>query len=73
MVKRIEVNGKEICDQAKINDEIRIFFEKAFKYHKGKSFTDLSNIMNSIDLPCLTNEQKYFCETKLKKKNYVML
>ena len=80
MVKKLEVNGKEICDQAKINDEIKIFFEKAFKYCKGKSFTNLSNIMNSIDLPCLTNimnsidlpcltnEQKGFCESELREK-----
>ena len=31
----LEVNGKEIWDQAKINDEIKIFFEEAFKRHKG--------------------------------------
>ena len=68
MVRKLEVNGKEICDQAKINDEIKIFFEKAFKYHKGKSFTNLSNILNSIDLPCLTNEQKDFCEIELGEK-----
>ena len=68
LVKKLEVNGKEICDQAKINDEIKIFFEKAFKYHKGKSFTNLSNILNSIDLPCLTNEQKDFCEIELGEK-----
>ena len=46
----------------KRNDEIKIFFEEAFKCHKGKSFTNLSNILNSIDLPCLTNKQKDFCE-----------
>ena len=62
MVRKLEVNGKEICDQKKTNDEIKIFFEKAFKCHKGKSFTNLSNILNSIDLPCLTNKQKDFCE-----------
>ena len=68
MVKKLEVSGKEICDQAKINYEIKIFFEKAFKYQKGKSFTNLSNILNSIDLPCLTNEQKEFCEIELGEK-----
>ena len=26
LVRKIEANGKEICDQAKINDEIKIFF-----------------------------------------------
>ena len=51
LVRKLEVNGKEICDQAKINDEIKIFFEQAFKSHKGKSFPNLSNILNSIDLP----------------------
>ena len=55
-------------DQAKMNDEIKIFFNKAFKYHKGKSFTNLSNILNSIDLSCLTNEQNDFCETELGEK-----
>ena len=68
MVRKLEVNGKEICDQKKTNDEIKIFFEEAFKCHKGKSFTNLSNILNSIDLPCLTNEQKDFCEIELGEK-----
>ena len=67
MVRKLEeVNGKEIHDQAKINDEI--FFEEAFKYYKGKSFTNLSNILNSIDLPCLTKEQTDFCEIELGEK-----
>ena len=26
LVRKLEVNGKEICDQAKINDEIKMFF-----------------------------------------------
>ena len=65
LVRKIEVNGKEIFDQAKINDEIKLFFEEAFKCHKDKSFTNLSNILNSIDLPCLTNKQKDFCEIEL--------
>ena len=69
LVRKLEVNGKEICDQAKINDEIKIFFEEAFKCHNGKSFTNLSNILNSIDLPCLTNEQKDFCEIELGEKD----
>ena len=53
LVKKLEVNGKEICDQAKINDEIKTFFEEAFKCHKDKSFTNLSNILNSIVLDCM--------------------
>ena len=39
-----------------------------FKCSNGKLFTNLSNILNSIDLPCLTNEQKVFCETELGEK-----
>ena len=31
-------------------------------------FTNLSNILNSIDLPCLTNKQKDFCEIELGEK-----
>ena len=68
MVRKLEVNGKEICDQAKINDEIKIFFEEAFECHNGKLFKNLSNILNSVDLPCLTNEQKDFCEIELGEK-----
>ena len=63
MVRKLEVNGKEICDQAKISHEIN-FFEDAFKCHKATSFTNLSNILNSIDLPCVTNKQNDFCENK---------
>ena len=65
LVRKPEVNGKESYDQAKINDEIKSFFELAFKCHKGKSFTNLSNILTSLDLPSLTNEQKDFCDTEL--------
>ena len=32
------------------------------------SFTNLSNILNSKDLPCLTNKQKHFCEIELGEK-----
>ena len=42
--------------------------EVEFKYHKGKSFRNLSKIPNSIDLSCLTNEQKDFCEIELGEK-----
>ena len=73
MRRKLEVNGKEICDQAKINDEIKIFFEEAFKFLKGKSFTNLSNILYSTDLPCLTNEQKDFCEIELGKNELLTL
>ena len=58
LIGKLEVNGKEICDQAKINSEIISFFEEAFKYHMGKSFTNLSNILNATDLPFLTKELK---------------
>ena len=63
MVRKLEVNGKEICDQAKINDEIKSFFKQVFKCHIGKLFTNLSNILNSTDLP--TDKQKKFYETEL--------
>ena len=49
---------KNFVTMQKKNDEIKIFLEQTFKRHKGKSFTNLFNILNSIDLPCLTNEQK---------------
>ena len=68
MVRKLEVNREEICDQAKINEETKIFFEEAFKYHKGKSFTNLSNILDSTDLPCLTTEQNGLCELELSEK-----
>ena len=68
MVRKLEVNGKEICDLAKINNEIKIFFEQVFKCLKGKSFKNISNILDSIDLPSLTNEQKDFCEIELGEK-----
>ena len=67
LVRKLEVNLKEICDQAKI-DEIKIFFEEVFKCHKGKSFTNLSYILNSLDVPCLTNEQTDFWDIELGEK-----
>ena len=51
--------------QARINVEIKVFLEESFKCRKGISFKNLSNVLNSIDLPCLTNEQEDFCKIKL--------
>ena len=67
-VRKLKVNGEEICDQAKINDDIKNFIEEVFKYHKRKSFINLSNILNTTELPCLTNEEKDFCEIELGEK-----
>ena len=47
---------------------MKIFFEEAFKCHKGKFFTNCSDILNSIEQPCLTNEQKDFCAIELGEK-----
>ena len=38
------------------------------KCFKGRSFINLSNILNSIDLLCLTYEQKDYCEIELREK-----
>ena len=58
----------KICDQAKINPEIKVFSKEAFKCHQGKLFLNPSNILNSIDLHCLTNKQKDFYEIELWEK-----
>ena len=58
----------KICDQAKINPEIKTFSEEAFKSHQGKLLLNLSNLLKSIDLHCLTNKQKNFCKTELWEK-----
>ena len=42
--------------------------EEVFKFRKSKSLINLSNILNSMDLSCLINEQKDFCEIKLGEK-----
>ena len=68
MVRKLEVNGKEVCNQAKINDEIKIFLEEVFKCYKCKSFTNLSSIVNPTDLPCLANEQTDLSEIELREK-----
>ena len=44
---------------------MKVLFEETFKCHKGKLFTNLTNILKSVDLPCLTNEQKDICEIEL--------
>ena len=44
---------------------MKVLFEETFKCHKGKLFTNLTNILKSVDLPCLTNEQKDLCEIEL--------
>ena len=31
-MKKLEVNGKEICDQAKVNDEIKFFLRKPLNF-----------------------------------------
>ena len=35
---KLGVNEKEICSQTKTNYKTQIFFEKSFKYHRGKHF-----------------------------------
>ena len=47
---------------------MKFFFEEVCKCHNSESFTNLSNILNAIGLPCLTNEQKDFCELELGEK-----
>ena len=66
-VTKQKVNRKEICDQSKTNDETKIFFKEVFQYYQSKPFKNLTNILNSIDLPCLAIEQKGFCETELRE------
>ena len=46
--------------------KLKFSLRKLLKSHKGKSFTNLSNILNSIDLLCLTNEQKEIGEKELR-------
>ena len=41
---------------------------EAFKCHQSKSFTNLFNILNSRDLPCLINEQTGFYKIELGEK-----
>lgn len=65
LIRKLEKKWKINCDQANIYDEIKTLFEEVFK---GKSFTNLSNIQNTIDLSSLPNEQNVFCEIKLRKK-----
>lgn len=67
-VRKLEVNGKEIFYQANVNGEIKTISEEVFKCNNGKSFTNLSIVLNTIDLPCLSNEQKDFYEIKLQEK-----
>ena len=43
------------------------FLEESFNCHKSKSFTKHFDILNSLDLPRLTNKQKYFFEIELDK------
>ena len=57
LIRKLEKKWKINCDQANIYHEIKTLFEEVFK---GKSFTNLSNIKNTIDLSCLPNEQKHF-------------
>ena len=52
-------------ERKKINDEIKTFLENVFTCLKGKSFTNLSNFLNSIDLPWPINKQKEFCDNEL--------
>lgn len=59
---KLGVNEKEICSQTKTNYKTQIFFEKSFKYHRGKHFKNYWNILDSSDLPSQITEQKHFYE-----------
>ena len=56
LVRKLDVNGKESCHQAKINDKIKTFLGEVFKFRKARPSTDCSNILSFINRPCLTNE-----------------
>ena len=70
-LRKLKVNGREFCDQVKINDEIKIFFEEVFKCHKGKFFINLSECHR----PALSNQRRKRKSVKLNTegKNFLTL
>ena len=42
LVGKVEINEKEICDQRKTIDQIKIFLKEICNCHKGKSFKNPS-------------------------------
>ena len=55
-------NGKEIKDQKQVNDELFNFYNNLFKSDKRSSKCYIAQLLSSIQIPCLAEEQSAKCE-----------
>ena len=55
-------NGKQITDQKQVNNELFDFYKNLFKSDKRSSKCYTAQLLSSIQIPCLAEEQSAKCE-----------
>ena len=55
-------NGKQITDQKQVNNELFDFYKNLFKSDKRSSKCYIAQLLSSIQIPCLAEEQSAKCE-----------
>ena len=71
IIKKLEIENKEISDPNEINNEINRFFKNLFAKTLQKSLPQVNNFFENIILPVLTQEQKQDCEKEISEKEVI--
>ena len=70
-IKNILINGKEITDQKKVNNELFAFYKNLFKKDKKPSKYDTTQFLSSIEVPYLTKELPTKCEFLISEEELI--
>ena len=71
IIKKLEIENKEISDPNEINNEINRFFKDLFAKTLQKSSPQVNNFFENIILPVLNQEQKQDCKNEISKKEVI--
>ena len=65
IIKKLQIENKEISDPNEVNNEINRFFKNLFAKTLQKSLPQGNNFFENIILPVLTLKQKQDCEKEI--------
>ena len=71
IIKKFEMENKEISDPNDMNNEINGFFKNLFAKTLQKSLPQVNNFFQNIILPFLTEEQKQDCDKEISEKEVI--
>ena len=71
IIKKPEIENKEISDPNELKNEINRFFKNLFSKTLQKSLPQVHNFFENIILPVLTEEQKQDCEKEISEKEVI--